>query len=107
LEPPLLIPELKVLNFTKSLDFYTMLAGFDVVYDRQEEDFAMLGMNGARLMIEGITGKNRTWAEGNLEPPLGRGMHLQIRVASIEMLYNKFRDAGYPIFVDMEENGTV
>ena len=54
----MLIPELKVLDYAKSLDFYTRLAGFNVVYDRPENDFAMLGYKEARLMIEGMNEKS-------------------------------------------------
>ena len=46
-----LIPELKVLDYNKSFDFYTKLAGFTVVYDRPENDFAMLAIDGSQLMI--------------------------------------------------------
>ncbi|MDR3642452.1 MAG: VOC family protein [Candidatus Doudnabacteria bacterium] len=98
-----LIPELKVLDFKSSLDFYTRLAGFDVLYDRPEEDFAMLGLNGACLMIEGLTEKSRTWNVGKLERPFGRGMHFQIEVANVQSLYNNFKQAGHPIFFEMEE----
>lgn len=77
-DSPTLIPELKVTNFQASLDFYTTLAGFELLYTRPEEDFAMLGLNGAQLMIEGISEKACTWATGEFEYPLGRGINLQI-----------------------------
>ena len=56
---PTLIPELKVMDFQKSFKFYTQLVGFEVLYERPEEDFAMLVFNGARLMIGGLTDKSR------------------------------------------------
>ena len=99
----MLIPELKVLDFNKSLDFYTKLAGFKVLYDRPENDFAMLGINDARLMIEGLTNKSRCWLVGQMERPFGRGMHLQIEVQDVQSLYQNFKKAKYPIFLDMEE----
>lgn len=102
-EKTILTPELKVFNFKESLDFYIQLAGFEILYDRPEEDFAMLGINGARLMIEGLTEKSRTWKVGELERPLGRGMHFQIEVPDVQSLYENFKKAGYPIFFDMEE----
>lgn len=100
---PAVTPELKVLNFQESLNFYSKLAGFEVLYDRPENDFAMLGINGARIMIEGLTDKSRTWKVGVLEQPFGRGMHLQIEVEDVEKLYKKFKDANWPIFFEMEE----
>jgi catechol 2,3-dioxygenase-like lactoylglutathione lyase family enzyme len=98
-----LIPELKVCDYAKSLDFYTRLAGFKILYERPEDDFAMLGMNDARLMIEGITDKTRSWIVGEMERPFGRGMHLQIEVEDVEGLYQAFKKAKYPLFLDMEE----
>jgi catechol 2,3-dioxygenase-like lactoylglutathione lyase family enzyme len=98
-----LIPELQVLDFNKSLDFYTRLAGFETLYDRPENDFAMLGINGARLMIEGLSNKNRSWTVGELERPFGRGINLQIEVQDVQGLYENFKKAQYPIFLEMEE----
>jgi hypothetical protein len=98
-----LIPELKVHDYTISLDFYTRLAWFKVVYERPEEDFAMLEINGARLMIEGISDKSRSWYVGQMEKPFGRGMNLQIEVLDVQSLYQNFKKASYPIFFDFEE----
>jgi catechol 2,3-dioxygenase-like lactoylglutathione lyase family enzyme len=96
-------PELKVSDFAESLSFYTALAGFTVLYTRPENDFAMLTINGAHLMIEGITGKTRTWATAELQKPFGRGMNLQIKVDDVNGLYNKFVAANWPIHLGMEE----
>ena len=100
---PTLIPELQVFNFKQSLDFYTRLAGFNILYERPENDFAMLEINGAQLMIEGLKNNNRSWLTGPLEKPLGRGVHLQIEVQNIQGLYEIFNYANYPIFLAMEE----
>ncbi len=96
-------PELKVFDFKKSLDFYTNLAGFSILYDRPEHDFAMLEINGSNLMIEGLTEKSRTWKVAELEQPLGRGMHFQIMVKDVEGLYSSLKKFDYPIFFKMEE----
>ncbi len=100
---PILIPELTVLGFAKSVDFYTRLAKFEVLYDRPENDFAMLMMNGSHLMIEGLTDKSRSWLSGQMERPFGRGMNLQIQVQDVQSLYENFRKAHYPIFLEIEE----
>src|SRR5471030_1050076 len=98
-EKTILTPELKVLDFKESLDFYARIAGFKILYDRPEEDFAMLGINGARLMIEGLTDKDRSriWNIGNLERPFGRGIHFQIEVPDVQSLYENFKKADWPI----------
>ena len=99
---PTLIPELKVTDFKLSLDFYTKLLGFHILYDRLEEDFAMLSIHGAQLMIEGIVGTGRTWTVGAMERPFGRGMNLQIEIKSIDDLYQKLKRNHYPIFQEIE-----
>jgi catechol 2,3-dioxygenase-like lactoylglutathione lyase family enzyme len=102
-EKSTITPELKVLDYKKSLEFYTALAGFKVLYTRPEEDFAMLSIGNSRLMIEGLTDKSRTWKTGPLETPFGRGMHFQIEVDDVQLLYENFKNANYPIFLELEE----
>lgn len=97
-----LTPELQVTNFSKSLDFYINLVGFEILYDRPETKFAMLGMNGCRIMIEEIEPNGR-WSVGKLEKPFGRGMHFQIEVNDADKLYERFINNKYPIFFEMEE----
>jgi len=96
-------PELMVSDFQKSLDFYVRLAGFKVLYDRPAENFAMLGINGSRLMIEEINENRRVWKTGEFEHPFGRGINFQIEVLDVQELYTNFKNHEYPIFFDMEE----
>lgn len=98
-----LIPELKVRDFTKSLSFYLALAGFVVLFDRPEEDFAMLEREGARIMIEALDNNTRNWSTGQLDYPFGRGMNLQIEVSDVRNLYDNFKRNNYPIFFELEE----
>ncbi len=53
--------------------------------------------------IEGFTHLGRSWSVGPLERPFGRGMNLQIEVPEVLSLYQKFKKAEYPIFLDLEE----
>ncbi len=99
---PKLIPELKVADFEKSLNFYTKLCGFGVHYARPEEKFAMLERDGAMLMIELMESQDR-WQVGKREYPLGQGINFQIQVSEVQELYAAFKKAGYPIFFEMEE----
>lgn len=100
---PKLIPELKVSNFQKSLTFYIRLAKFKILYDRQEEEFAMLSKEGSQIMIEALTSKSRNFEVGPLIYPLGRGINLQIQVYDVDALYENFKKNNYPIFLEMEE----
>lgn len=100
--PAKLIPELKVRDFEKSLDFYTRILGFTILYDRPEEKFAMLERESALVMIELLESQDR-WAVGNREYPLGQGINFQIEVTDVQGLYNNLTKEEYPIFFDMEE----
>ncbi len=99
---PKLIPELKVVNFEKSLEFYTHVLGFHVLYERPEEKFAMLDRENARLMIELLESKDR-WKVGDRNYPLGQGTNFQIEVSDVDTLYHSLENNNYPIFFEMEE----
>ena len=51
-----LIPELEVEDLDRSLAFYTAVIGCTVAYARPDERFAMLELEGARLMVEEAAG---------------------------------------------------
>ena len=47
-----LVPELLVSDHGASRDFYVRMIGFGVRYERPEEKFSYLDLDGAALMIE-------------------------------------------------------
>ncbi len=102
-KPWCILPELKVSNFEKSIEWYTKLAQFEIEYDRPEHEFAMLTREGARLMIESASEKSRTFDVGKTEYPCGRGIHFQIQVSDVQALYDHFTKNGQALFLDMEE----
>lgn len=61
-----LVPELVVSDLATSLDFYSGVIGFRIAYDRPEDRFAYLDMDGAQLMLEQ---PDEPWLTG----PLGSG----------------------------------
>lgn len=99
----IITPELKVTSFDESISFYTKLAMFEILYDRPENKFAMLVVNGSRLMIEELTDDSRAHKVGILEKPFGRGIHFQIMVKDVQRLYDNFKKNNYPIFIEMDE----
>lgn len=90
-----LVPELLVSDFAASLAFYTGVLGFAVAYDRPEEHFAFLDLDGAQLMLEQADG---TWFTGAMERPFGRGINLQIEVAAIAPLLARLDTIGWPLY---------
>ena len=57
-----LIPELSVTNIDKSKEFYLNL-GFKIMYERKEDKFAFLELEGNQLMIEEINDEFEEEAE--------------------------------------------
>lgn len=99
-----LVPELDVSDLQASLEFYTRLLGFEVVFDRPETRFAYLQLGEAQLMLDQHA-EGRGWgATGRLERPYGRGINLQIEVETVEPLLARLAQAEYPLFVEPEEN---
>jgi len=97
-----LVPELSITDFQKTLHFYTETIGFTIEYQRTEEGFAYLSLGESQIMVDQI-GLTRTWATGELEYPLGRGINLQIEVEDVEPIINRLRSEGVPLFMELEE----
>ncbi len=97
---PKIVPELACSKFEASLTFYTGVLGFAVRYDRPEERFTYLDLNGAELML---THAEIRLVHGVPAYPFGRGLNLQIQVDDVDALYGRVQAAGAPIFLPMEE----
>lgn len=98
-----LIPELDVENLDRSLAFYTRIIGCTVLYDRPEERFAFLDLEGARLMLEEAAGPGRRFATAPLEHPYGRGVNFQIQVADVDELYARVLAATARVVLPIEQ----
>jgi catechol 2,3-dioxygenase-like lactoylglutathione lyase family enzyme len=95
-----LVPELLVSEYEISRDFYVRVIGFGVRYERPEEKFSYLDLDGAALMIEQET---EFWATATREKPYGRGINLQIEVDAIDPILTRLADAGIALFRPVEE----
>ena len=100
-DKPALIPEFTVTDVERSTRFYVEVLGFEVRYDRPEERFAYLARGRAHLMLEEPGG--RSFHRAMLEPPFGRGMHLQIEVDDVAALWDAVQGAGAPIVLPLED----
>lgn len=89
-------------SLDKSLRFWRDLCGFRVVFDRFYEGFAFLERNGAQLMLE-ERGRSRNWITGPMEQPFGRGINLQVAVASVQPILQALEQAAWPLFMAPEE----
>jgi catechol 2,3-dioxygenase-like lactoylglutathione lyase family enzyme len=92
-----LIPELSVKDINKSKEFYLEILEFQLVYERIEEKFAFISLNGAQIMIEECNGH---WQTGELEYPYGRGINFQIGVENIESILQNLKKHRIKLFRD-------
>jgi catechol 2,3-dioxygenase-like lactoylglutathione lyase family enzyme len=96
-----LIPELSASHFEKSLSFYTDILGFQIEYQRSENQFAFLSYQGSQIMLKQ---GNEAWKTGELEYPFGRGIHIQMLVDDIEVIARSLKAHGYPLMVEPGEH---
>ncbi len=96
------VPELTVMDFAGSLDFYTRLLGFTVRYARTGPDFAYLDCGGAQLMIEAR--HSGDWEVAPLEAPFGRGVNFTIEMPDVDACFLRVQAAGWPLFRPLRDN---
>jgi catechol 2,3-dioxygenase-like lactoylglutathione lyase family enzyme len=77
-----MVPELSVSNINISKKFYVDILGFKVEYEREEDKFAFISLDGVQLMLDESV--NGSWSTGHTEYPFGRGINFQFFVDDIE-----------------------
>ncbi|HEV7434501.1 MAG TPA: VOC family protein [Pseudorhizobium sp.] len=99
-----LVPELAVSDWGKSRSFYCDVIGFAVRYERPEEGFSYLVLDGGELMIDQIgLGRTFTVAGAPIERPYGRGLNLQLRVPDLDVVLRRLELANIPLYLPLEE----
>ena len=93
-----LIPELSVSNIQTSKEFYLNL-GFKIMYERPENKFCFLQLEDNQIMIEQ---NNDNWNTGHMEYPYGRGINISMSVSNVEEMYNRLKNEGIKMFLDLE-----
>ena len=70
-----LVPELVCSDLDRSLEFYTSVLGFSILYQRQEERFVYLEREGAEIMLEdrdSVRSSSATWSSHTVEESICR-----------------------------------
>jgi len=98
-----LVPELDVTDLARSLAFYVDVLGFTLVFERPEERFAYLAINGAEVMLQEADGPGRRFRTAPLEHPFGRGINLQVLVPDVDATYAAVCAGGLEPVVPLEE----
>ena len=96
-----MVPELIVSDFVASRRFYTEILGFTVWYERGTDSFAYLTLGAAQLMLEAF--HEDAWLTAPLEPPLGRGINLQIEVPDVRGMVARLEAINHPLFREPRE----
>ncbi|UOQ43748.1 VOC family protein [Halobacillus salinarum] len=99
---PDLVPELLITDIETSLDFWCDLCGYSIRYERREEGFAYIKSGSSHVMLE-QKGLSRNWTTEKMDHPYGRGVNFQIMVNSIDLIIQRLRQNGWPLFMDPEE----
>ncbi len=98
-----LVPELLVRELAASRRFYCELLGFGLLYERPEEGFLYLDLEGAQIMLEEFEEGGDYWLTGAMEPPFGRGINFEIGVSALAPLLERLEAAAWPLFRPAEE----
>ncbi|AZY49659.1 bleomycin resistance protein [Bordetella avium] len=97
-----LVPELLVRDISASLGFWVDTCGFSVAYERRDEGFVYLDLDGAQIMLEEL-GHGRNWITSMLDAPLGRGVNFQVAVSDVQPLLVRLRASGCSLFMEPED----
>jgi len=97
-----LVPELIVSSIDKSISFYKSL-GFKIEYERKENKFAFISLEGSQIMIQEKRDKEE-WKTADIEYPFGRGINFQIEVKDIEKILNDLKKISWPLKVPLKIN---
>lgn len=98
-----MVPELIVTTLSASLDFWVHKLGFTLAYQRVEEGFAYLDLNGAQIMLEQYDPNAGQWLTAPLDRPFGRGINLQIDVPVVAPILRRLARVDWPLFKDVEQ----
>jgi len=91
-----LVPELLVSDIVASLAFWCDRLGFAIAYQRPDQGFAYLERpEGAQIMLCLRSGK---WETSALARPYGRGVMLQVYVASVEPVKHSLEAVSWPLY---------
>lgn len=95
-----LVPELMVTDLQSSLAFWVSCLGFRVAYQRPEDGFAYLDLDGAQVMLEQVEPSAGQWLAAPLARPFGRGINLQVDVPAVAPILKRLGLAGFSLFRD-------
>lgn len=97
-----MIPELAVGDITRTKEFYIDVLGFQLEYERKEDRFIFVSLEGSQFMFEEI--HEDGWNVAEMVYPFGRGVNFAIEVDNIDIIYGKLVSKKYPLYRTMMVN---
>jgi catechol 2,3-dioxygenase-like lactoylglutathione lyase family enzyme len=98
-----LVPEIYCTNIDVTKRFYIDVFGFEVKYERPEDQFIYFTRDGVEIMVECISCEGRRWVTGKLEKPFGRGVNFQWDVVDVVKLHSHIKNvAPESIYLELE-----
>lgn len=94
-----MIPELTVFDLGQTIAFYKKL-GFEIIYERPEDRFVFMSLEGSQFMFEQI--HKDGWNIGEMCYPLGQGINFSIEVDEIDCLYEKVKEEQIELYRDLK-----
>lgn len=91
-----MVPELSVSNINASKKFYIDVLDFKVEYEREEDKFAFVSLDGVQLMLD--EGVNGSWSTAMTDYPFGRGVNFQFFINDIEKIILKLNNNNIKLF---------
>jgi catechol 2,3-dioxygenase-like lactoylglutathione lyase family enzyme len=88
-----LVPELLVSELVRSVRFWCDVLGFAVAYERP--GFVYLTRGELQVML---CGRDGSWETGDMQPPFGRGINLQMVVPAIAPILVALEVAGWGLY---------
>ena len=95
-----LVPELHVNDLQASLSFWRDACGFSIAYQRDEERFVFLELDGAQIMLCQRHGRYET---GSMKAPLGQGAMFQVYVESLDRILAGLKAIEWPLYEGLKE----
>ena len=97
------VPEFYCVDIDVSKYFYVDILGFSIKYQRPEEQFIFLTLDGVDLMLEGLNSAGRKWLTGDMNVPFGRGVNFQWDTDDIDNIYDRIQSLSpSSIYMELE-----
>lgn len=98
-----LVPEIYCSDIVATTRFYTEIFGFNIKYQRPEDEFVYFTLDDVDIMVESISCEGRHWVTANLEKPYGRGVNFQWDVRDIDSLYSRIKNSSpESVYLELE-----